>query len=108
VPVYPITCETAELVGKINAEALRPGITIPFDDLLIGACTLELGYAVATRNRRHFEKFPGLKLVSIQGRHSRPRNDALKVAVETHVVEPSGTLLFVKQEAGEGVMVATR
>ena len=43
VPVYPITGETAELVGKIDAETSQKGITIPFDDLLIGACALERG-----------------------------------------------------------------
>ncbi|HEV2689929.1 MAG TPA: PIN domain-containing protein [Bryobacteraceae bacterium] len=64
-PVYPITDSTAELVGKIGAESSATGVTIPFDDLLIGACALERGYAVATRNLRHFEKIPGLKLVSI-------------------------------------------
>ena len=65
VPVYPITGETAELVGKINAESSQQGITIPFDDLLIGACALERGYAVATRNQRHFQRIPGLKLISV-------------------------------------------
>ena len=65
VPVYPITGETAELVGKLNAESSQKGITIPFDDLLIGACALERGYAVATRNHRHFQRIPGLKLISI-------------------------------------------
>ncbi len=65
VPVYPITGETAELVGKINAESSEHGIAIPFDDLLIGACALERGYAVATRNRRHFQRIPGLKLIAV-------------------------------------------
>jgi tRNA(fMet)-specific endonuclease VapC len=65
VPVYPITAETAELVGKIDAESSQKGVTIPFDDLLIGVCALERGYAIATRNPRHFEKIPGLSLVSV-------------------------------------------
>ena len=64
-PVYPITGETAELVGRINAESAQHGIVIPFDDLLIGACALERGYGVATRNHRHFSKIPGLRLVEI-------------------------------------------
>ena len=64
VAIYPITAETAELVGKLDAESSRQGVAIPLDDLLIGACALERGYAVATRNHRHFEKIPGLKLVS--------------------------------------------
>jgi len=65
VPVYPITDSTAELVGKISAESSATGVTIPFDDLLIGACALERGYAVATRNVRHFQKIRGLNLISL-------------------------------------------
>ena len=34
----------------LNVQPRRTGITIPFDDLLIGACALERGYAIATRN----------------------------------------------------------
>src|ERR1035441_4577748 len=49
VAIYPITADTAELVGKIHAGSSRQGITIPLDDLLIGACALERGYAVAMR-----------------------------------------------------------
>jgi len=64
-PVYPITDTTAELVGRIGGEAAARGATIPFDDLLIGACALERGYAVATCNPRHFGKIPGLTLVEL-------------------------------------------
>src|SRR5580700_1846661 len=65
VPVYPITGATAEIVGKIGAEAAAVGVTIPFDDLLIGGCALERGYGVATRNLRHFQKIEGLDLISL-------------------------------------------
>src|SRR6266852_6352997 len=65
VPVYSITEGTAELVGKIGAESSATGITIPLDDLLIGVCALERGFAVATRNLRHFQKIPGLNLISV-------------------------------------------
>jgi predicted nucleic acid-binding protein len=65
VPVYPITEDTAELVGRIGAESAIAGLTIPFDDLLIGVCALERGYAVATRNPRHFQMIPGLKLIPL-------------------------------------------
>jgi tRNA(fMet)-specific endonuclease VapC len=64
--VYPITAETAELVGRLQAESARRGINVPFDDLLIGACALERRYAVATRNERHFQRIPGLTLVQLQ------------------------------------------
>jgi predicted nucleic acid-binding protein len=65
VPVYSITDNTAELVGKISGESSAKGVTIPFDDLLIGVSALERGYAVATRNRRHFQRIPGLPLVDL-------------------------------------------
>jgi len=65
VPVYPITDNTAELMGKISGESSAKGVTIPLDDLLIGTCALERGYAVATRNQRHFQKIPGLTLVEL-------------------------------------------
>ncbi len=64
-PVYAITDSTAELVGKIGAESSTIGVSIPFDDLLIGACALERGYGIATRNLRHFQKIPGLNLISL-------------------------------------------
>jgi predicted nucleic acid-binding protein len=60
VPVYPIADGTAELAGKIGAESSAAGVTIPFDDLLIGASALE-----RTRNLRHFQKIPGLTLISL-------------------------------------------
>jgi tRNA(fMet)-specific endonuclease VapC len=65
VPVYPIGDGTAELVGKIGAECATTGVSIPFDDLLIAACAMELGYAVATRNLRHFQMIPGLTVLSL-------------------------------------------
>jgi tRNA(fMet)-specific endonuclease VapC len=65
VPVFPITQSTAELIGKIGAESSITGVTIPFDDLLIGARALERGYAVATRNQRHFRLIPGMKLIPL-------------------------------------------
>lgn len=39
-------------------------ITLPFGDLIIGACALEIGYAVA-RNLRDFGRIPGLTVIPI-------------------------------------------
>jgi predicted nucleic acid-binding protein len=64
-PVYSITADTAELVGKINAESAQRGITIPFDDLLIGVCALERNFGVATHNERHFKQIPDLQIISL-------------------------------------------
>ena len=35
-------------------------ITLPFEDLLIGATALQLGFALATHNARDFERIPDL------------------------------------------------
>jgi predicted nucleic acid-binding protein len=64
-PIYPVTGETAELVGQLSAEANQRGVVIPFDDLLIAAGAIERGHTVATRNVRHFELIPGLPLIRI-------------------------------------------
>ncbi|MDQ2843016.1 MAG: hypothetical protein M3Y72_18650 [Acidobacteriota bacterium] len=64
-PIYSVTDVTAELVGKTSGESSAKGVNIPFDDLLIAACALERGYAVATRNIRHFDKIPGLNIIQL-------------------------------------------
>jgi len=58
VPVHPITDSTAEIAGQISGEKAAKGITLPADDLPIGASAIEQGYAVATLNTRHFQKNP--------------------------------------------------
>jgi predicted nucleic acid-binding protein len=63
VPVHPITEGTAEIAGQISGEQAAKGITLPADDLLIGASAIEQGYAVATLNIRHFQKIPGLHVL---------------------------------------------
>lgn len=65
-PIISVSAEVAELAGKLNAETSGRGVVVPFDDLLIGACALEQGYAVATRNPRHFRLIPGLMVVHLE------------------------------------------
>ncbi len=55
----------AMLAGKIDGEQQAQGIRIPFQDLLIGATALDLGYAVVTGNPRHFQMIPGLTVISL-------------------------------------------
>jgi len=64
VPVHPITDSTAEIAGQLSGEQAAKGIKLPADDLLIGASAIEQGYAVATLNARHFQKIPGLQVLS--------------------------------------------
>jgi len=65
VPVEPFTKAMAQLAAKIDAEARRTGQTIPFADLLIGVTALHFGYAVGTRNLRHFQMIPNLTVVQL-------------------------------------------
>jgi predicted nucleic acid-binding protein len=60
VPAYPFTESIAFLAGRIDGEQQGKGVKIPYQDLLIGATALHLGYTVVTGNLRHFEMIPDL------------------------------------------------
>jgi tRNA(fMet)-specific endonuclease VapC len=61
--VHPVTVETAKLAGRIEGDQAAQGVTIAFEDLLIAATALQLGFGVVTGNVRHFEQIPGLRVV---------------------------------------------
>ena len=63
-PVHPVTIETARLAGRIEGDRARQSITVPFEDLLIAATALQLGFGVATSNVRHFQMIPGLTVIA--------------------------------------------
>jgi predicted nucleic acid-binding protein len=65
VPIYPLTGTTAEIVARIGGEQAAKGNTLPLGDLLIGACALELGYAIGTSNARDFKRIEGLQLIPL-------------------------------------------
>jgi tRNA(fMet)-specific endonuclease VapC len=65
IPIHPVTESTAEIIARVGAEQAAKGITIPLADLIIGACALELGYAIGTVNIRDFNRIPGLSLVRL-------------------------------------------
>jgi predicted nucleic acid-binding protein len=65
VPIHPVTESTAEIIGRIGAEQAAKGITVPVADLIIGACALELGYAIGTINLRDFNRIPGLNVIRL-------------------------------------------
>ena len=63
--VHPVTVEIAELAGRIEGEQAARGVSIAFEDLLIGVTALYLDYSVATTNVRHFQQIPGLTVVQL-------------------------------------------
>lgn len=60
VPCHPLTFEIARRAARVDGEAKRRGVVIPFQDLVIGATALAFDYAVATHNIRHFRMIPDL------------------------------------------------
>jgi tRNA(fMet)-specific endonuclease VapC len=64
VPIHPITLEIGEDIGRIEGQRAAQGTSRSFEDLAIGVTALHLGFDVATLNIRHFQKIPGLKIVS--------------------------------------------
>ena len=65
VPVYPVTLEIAKRAGRIQGQQATKGVNIAFEDLLIAATALDLGFAVVTGNVRHFQVVPGLAIVAL-------------------------------------------
>ena len=65
IPIHPITGATAEIIARIGGEQAAQGNTIPFADLIIGACALELGYSIGTENHRDFSRIPGLNMIPL-------------------------------------------
>jgi len=63
VPVHPVTLDVARLAGRIEGEQEALGVQFAFEDLLIGATALHLGFDVATLNLRDFRRIPGLSVV---------------------------------------------
>jgi predicted nucleic acid-binding protein len=64
-PVHPVTIETARIAGRIEGTQAAQGMSIAFEDLLIAATALQLGFGVVTGNVRHFEKVPNLTVVRV-------------------------------------------
>lgn len=62
--VHPVSLEIAQLAGRIEGEQTAKGIVIDFEDLIIGATALHLGFDVATLNVKHFQQIPGLRIVT--------------------------------------------
>jgi tRNA(fMet)-specific endonuclease VapC len=65
VAVHPLTLDVARLAGRIHGEQMDRGNAIDFPDLIIGATALYLGFDLATLNLRHFQRIPGLKVITL-------------------------------------------
>ena len=50
---------------SLSLQVPRIEVQFVFDDLLIGATALHLGYEVATLNLRDFQRIPGLSVIQL-------------------------------------------
>ncbi len=53
------------LAARVDADLRKAGLLIATADLLIGVTALHYGYAIGTRNIRHFQMIPGLKVIPL-------------------------------------------
>lgn len=61
-PTLTLTEPVMERFAQIRARLRREGALIPDFDLLIASTAVEHDLTLLTRNRRHFERIPGLRL----------------------------------------------
>ena len=64
--ILPLDFEAARKAAEISRELDRLGVGIGMGDILIAAIVLAQGGTLLTRNRRHFERIPGLPLAELQ------------------------------------------
>lgn len=59
--ILSVDSSSARRAGQLHRALARKGATIPQADCLIAGICLEIGGALLTRNRRHFQNFKGLQ-----------------------------------------------
>jgi len=62
IKVLPFSTESAEMAAKIMVNLESSGNALDFRDLLIGVISLNNGFSLKTRNKKHFSKIPNLTL----------------------------------------------
>ena len=59
--MHPVTLAIARLAGRIEGQQEAMGVQFAFEDLLIGATALHLGYEVATLKVRPYQSPAGVQ-----------------------------------------------
>lgn len=64
-PVIPVTDEFAVRVGRVDGQLRKADLTIGVVDVVIAATALEMSFAVATFNVKHFASVPHLEVFEL-------------------------------------------
>lgn len=63
VVIVPYDAELCRTYGRLRA-SLPPGLVVAANDLWIASCAIRHAIPLISNNRKHFEKIPGLTLIS--------------------------------------------
>ena len=63
-PSFPYDIEVCRTFGELKAQLDLAGKSVSVSDLWIAACAKRHSLKLVTHNRKHFEKIPGLDIVS--------------------------------------------
>jgi tRNA(fMet)-specific endonuclease VapC len=66
IQVLPLDVNAARRAAEVRQQLERSGIGIGMGDSLIAGIALARGATLLTRNKRHFERVPGLPLEELQ------------------------------------------
>lgn len=65
IQVWPLDVDTARRAAEVRQQLERSGIGIGMGDSLIAGIALARGATLLTRNKKHFERVPGLPLAEL-------------------------------------------
>ena len=65
-PPVPFDLLAARAHSRLWADLAKRGLDVGPHDRIVAASALAMGWRVATGNVRHFERIPGLEVVSIE------------------------------------------
>jgi tRNA(fMet)-specific endonuclease VapC len=77
VVVVPSDHDVCREYGQLRGRLEKAGIVIGDNDLWIAACALRHSTPLISHNRRHFERIPGLQLISLAPENPSPKAKSL-------------------------------
>ena len=70
--IVPYDIELCKTYGKLKASLREAGVVVADNDLWIAACAVRHSIPLISNNRKHFEKIPGLHLISESPQKTAP------------------------------------